>query len=352
MFGNMFISPLSLLRCRQEIAELAILKKANENHSLIADECKRCSMSLMENNGKLVCVTCPKIYLKAKQKAEMKRFEGRECLTKLEFIPHELSTQENKSSDDFNRKLPSIDSADLHKKDQVQSKTTSLSERRSLNDTYLSKSDEGCRDLGNMQDLNSLCKKVETKDGENITNLHQGGCNPVSYEECSKLKTGTLLVQGIEHSSPKQSTPFVLSEHSFESCPSLDIAHGTVIDEGVSCDESFISDKYCDMVGYQRPEKRERTKQSSGENERTGKDQVSENLPDEGKNHNPLTTASKSSMKNYERGGPDPGGSDAAMHDCSFCIRKSLDIVNQKKGGREAPTRDNIIVKSSKENSQ
>ena len=46
-------------------------------------------MALMETDGNKFCVTCPKIYAKAKKQAQLKRLEGREGLTKLEYISSE-----------------------------------------------------------------------------------------------------------------------------------------------------------------------------------------------------------------------------------------------------------------------
>ena len=73
----------------QELAEKAILKKSSQNCNLTATECDRCSMALMEKDGNKFCVTCPKIYAKAKKQAQLKRLEGREGLTKLEYISSE-----------------------------------------------------------------------------------------------------------------------------------------------------------------------------------------------------------------------------------------------------------------------
>ena len=190
---------------RQDVATKAILKKSSQNYSLTAMKCEKCNMPLMEANGVILCVTCPKISSKAKCVAKSKRFEDREQLTKMYFIRRESPTHPSGPS------LPSRLDGD---------KSNALVQKQRFSfDFVLSSSSYGSNlggdyvsslsinDNGEAELRNSWSSREDPREGD-----------PMSYSEYNHEKAETIVLQEKDRgSSPPNQPEFVLHTDSFDS---------------------------------------------------------------------------------------------------------------------------------------
>ena len=318
--------PFILFTCSQEVAEMAILKKAGQSHSLIAKECARCSMALMENNGKVICVTCPKIRSMAKQQAQSKRLEGRERLIKLEFIPSELESPVLKN---------------YARQESFQNKSVGYM----VDGASLSKEHQDHEDLIELQGSCNLSKQTGTKDTKE-TGLMEVTSNPISYAEYNHQKPETIVVHERDHPSSKQPV-FILSEDSFESGPRLDILHGNVIDEDMSTGSSEHKVEHCNRNIYEEGEMK-RINHSSNEMDSLGTtDPDRDNRVKEKKERNPPRTSSISERERVGRVDLDRSTYEAARKECLFWMGKPSQLDEGNKIERKTSFRSNPTIETS-----